>query len=205
MLKRIALALLCATAATSAAAADTDTKPVLAGIKECSTPPRVPDSGAVKLSFRVTETGAVEDVRVETSSGNADSDARAAKCVAGNTYHPATHNGVPVAAPMVFNYHWGRVEEMTGDKRAFAALERDADRRCHKLFPIDRRFDLPGQPITLVGIARLPSGEIQTKIIQSAGPKPDANAVKCMLEIVHDHDDLPATFVRTISIDWSHR
>ena len=201
MLKRIALALLCA---TGVARADTDTKPVLAGIKECDAP-RTPASGAVNLVFKVTEAGAVEDVRVEKSSGDAGADERAAKCVAAYTYRPATRNGVPVAAPTAFNYHWGYIPEMEGEAKAYAVLERDADHRCHKLYPIDRRFDLPGQPITLVAVARLTSGEIQTKIVQSAGPKPDTNAIKCMLEIVKDHADLPATFARTISVDWSHR
>jgi TonB family protein len=201
MLKRIALALLCA---TGVARADTDTKPVLAGIKECAAP-RTPASGAVSLVFKVTEAGTVEDVRVEKSSGDAGSDERAAKCVAGYTYHPATHNGVPVAAQTVFHYHWGYIPDMEGDAKAYAVLERDAEHRCHKLFPVDRRLDLPGQPITLVEVARLASGEVQTKIVQSAGPKADANAIKCMAEIVKDHTDLPATFARTLSIDWSHR
>jgi len=206
MLKRIALALLFASAvvATSAAAADVDTKPVLAGIKECDAP-RTPASGAVDLIFTVTETGTVTDVRVTKSSGDEGSDARAAKCVAAYSYHPATRNGVAVAAQTVFKYHWGYIPEMEGEHKAFAVLERDADRRCHKLYPIDRRFDLPGQPITLIAVARLASGEIQTKIMQSAGPKPDAQAAKCVLEIIKDHDDLPATFVRTLSINWSHR
>jgi len=206
MLKRIALALLCASAvvATSAAAADVDTKPTVALYKECS----VPHGSApveVTVRFKVTETGAIEDMTVVKSSGDTSVDERVAKCVASFTYKPATHNGVPVAAYTTHDYRSADIRDMTGAHHAFAGFERDIDRRCHKLYPIDRRLDLAGQPITLVAVARLASGEIQTKIMQSAGSKPDAQAVKCVLEIIKDHDDLPATFVRTFSINWAHR
>jgi TonB family protein len=203
MLNRMTLALACAIVAAGAAYADTDTKPVLTGLKECD-PPRVPEGGQVKLAFKVTETGAVVDVKIAVSSGDAGSDERAAKCVAKYIYTPATHNGVAVAAFTTFDYHWGRLADMTGERKAFARLERDADRRCQRLYPIDKHFDLTGQPITLVAVARLPSGEVQTKIVQSAGSKADANATKCVVHLIADHEDLPAVFTRTISVDWSH-
>jgi TonB family protein len=203
MLKRVSLALACAAVFTTAALADTS--PVMAGLRECDLP-TVPEGGHVRFEFKVSAAGVVSDVKVLESSGNAGSDARAAKCVASYTWKPATHDGQPVDGIGHYALNFGaRIQDLEGAERAFMLLERDADRRCHKLFPIDRRFDLPGQPITLVAVARLASGEVQTKIMQSAGAKADANATKCMLQLVGDRTDLPTTFVRTFSVDWSHR
>lgn len=207
MLKTISYALAGALlVAANAAAADVDTKPQFAGLKECDAP-TVPSEGHAKFEFKVTAAGTVEDMKVVQSSGNPDSDAKAAKCVAGYTFKPATHNGVPVDGVGHFSFNFGtRIADMEdGPRKAFHVLERDADRRCQKLYPINVKFDLTGQPISLVTIARLKSGEIQTKIMQSAGETADAHAVKCLTELVRGHDDLPAEFVRTISIDWSHR
>ena len=189
-----------------AAAADSDTRPEFAGIRECDGP-KNPTDGHIRFVFKVTAAGAIEDVRVEQSSGDPEADAKATKCAAGLIFKPATHNGVPVDGIAHFNYNFGtRITDMAeGPRKAFHVLERDADRRCQKLYPINIRFDLTGQPITLVTVARLKSGEIQTKITQSAGETADANAVKCITQMVREHDDLPAEFVRTISVDWSHR
>ena len=202
MLKRIALALLCLTGTANAAA---DTAPILVGIKECDVAEGTTGPLEVTIRFKVTETGALEDFSVVKSSGNPALDARIITCTAGFTYKPATHDGVAVSAYAERNYNSSYVPDLTGEQRAFAKLEEDADARCRGLFPIDRRFDLRGNAITLVGVARLPSGEVQTKIMQSAGPKPDANAVKCLLKLVPQHIDLPAAFVRMIAVDWSHR
>jgi TonB family protein len=204
MLKRVLPALLGAALLTGAALADTP--PTLGGIKECDGP-RLPEGGHTTVGFKVTAAGAAEDFKVIESSGNTDSDERVVKCVAGYSWKPATHDGVAVDGTTTFTFNFGqRIADMEdGPRKAFHVLERDADRRCRKLYPIDPRFDLGGQPITLVAVARLKSGEIVTKVMQSAGAKADAKAVKCVTELVKGHDDLPAEFVRTISVDWSHR
>lgn len=206
MLKRMCLALACAGVFVTGAAL-ADTHPKLAGIKECDNAPHSPKDGLVKLLVKVTAAGTVEDVSVAESSGDAAADQRAAKCVAAYSWTPATHNGTPVDGVVHFTYGIGApLNEMAeGPRKAFHVLERDADRRCPKLFPIDPRVDLGNQPITLVTVARLKSGEIQTKVMQSAGEKADANAVKCVTKLVAEHDDLPAEFARTIAVNWSHR
>ncbi len=201
MLKR---ALLAAAFAAGAAQAETDTTPMLQTIRECPQPPLVGRQEA-KVAFTVTETGAIADMHVVESSGSAEADERVMKCVAGYSYRPATHNGVPVSAPEHFDFRWGRLQDLEGERHAYAALEYDADRRCHKLYPIDRRFFSGSQPISLVIISRQDAGEVQTSIAQSAGEKADKNAVTCLKDIVKDHSDLPASFARTIAIDWSHR
>jgi len=205
MLKRSLFACVLAPLAMAAAYADTDTKPMLSAMHECTTPPPPVGRQQATVGFTITETGAITDMHIVESSDNADADERVMKCVAQNTFRPATHNGVPVAAPYRFPYHWGRLQDLTGDKHAFAALEHDADHRCHKLYPIDRRFFVPTQPITLVVISRQEPGNVQMAIAQSAGDKADKNAIRCLQDILKDHDDLPAQFARTISIDWSHR
>ena len=203
MLKR---ALLAFVLAAGAAHADTvtDTKPMLQGIHECDRPGPI-DKLEVKLAFTVTETGAITDMHVVESNGSADADARVMKCVALYTYKPATHNGVPVAAPTTFIFHSALLQEMEGDRKAFARLESDADRRCHKLYPIDRRLTYLAQPISLVVVSRSASGDVQMTITQSAGEKLDRNAMACLKDIMKGHDDLPAAFSRVIAVDWSHR
>ncbi|GAA0566943.1 TonB family protein [Rhizomicrobium electricum] len=205
MNKRIWLALAC-TSILASGAALADTHPRLAGIKECDAP-NSPADGHVRFLVKVSATGVVEDVQVAESSGDASSDRRAAKCVAGYSWTPATHNGEAVEGVAHFTFNFGvRVGDLAdGPRKAFHVLERDADRRCRKLYPIDPRLDIGGQPITLVAVARLKDGEIQTKVMQSAGEKADAAAVKCVTKLVADHDDLPAEFARTIAVDWSHR
>jgi TonB family protein len=207
MLKQSLLALACTgVLVTGAALADTDTHPHLAGIKACDAP-RTPEDGHVKLLIKVSATGAVEDVQVEQSSGNEASDQRAAKCAAGYSWTPATHNGVAVAGVVHFSFNFdARISDLPdGPRKAFHVLERDADTRCRRLYPIDPRTDLGSQPITLVAVARLKDGEIQTKVMQSAGERADAAAVKCVTKLVAEHDDLPAEFARTIAVDWSHK
>lgn len=207
MLKQTLVALACSgVLLTGAALADTDMHPHLAGIKACDAP-RTPADGHVKLLIKVSATGAVEDVQVEETSGNETSDRQAAKCAAGYTWTPASHNGVAVAGVVHFSYNFGgRISDLPdGPRKAFHVLERDADFRCRRLYPIDPRTDIGNQPITLVTVVRLKSGEIQTKVMQSAGERADANAVKCVTKLVAEHDDLPAEFARTIAVDWSHR
>ena len=203
MLKRTLLAF---ALAAGAAHADTvtDTAPMLQGIHECDRPGPI-DKLEVKLAFTVTETGAITDMHVVASNGSADDNARVMKCVALYTYKPATHNGVPVARSTKFIFHSAPIEEMEGDHRAFALLERDADRRCHKLYPIDRKLTYLAQPISLVVVNRSASGDVEMTISQSAGEKMDKNAMACLKDILKDHDDLPATFSRVIAVDWSHR
>jgi TonB family protein len=201
MLKRLLFAVLCA---TGAARADTDTPPVLNAIPPC-VDPRMDASQSVKLSYRITETGVVENITITQSSGDPRVDERVVACVAHWTYRPATHNGVAVAVPKIFTYHGARIEDLTGDRKAFADLERDADKRCQKLYPVKREFLDTAHTLSLVAIARLPSGEVQTTIEGSAGERADKNAMACLKDIVKNHDDLPATFKRTIAVDWSHR
>ena len=201
MLKR---ALIAFVLPAGAAHADTYTAPMLQAIHEC-TPPGFADPQDVKLAFTVTETGAITDMHVVHSSGNADADERVMACVAQYTFKPATHNGVPVARPDDFIFHWARVADLEGDDKAFARLERDVDRRCHKLYPIDRNlYDLT-QPISLVVVSRDATGEVKMAVSQSAGEKADRNAIACLKDILKDHDDLPVAFSRGVAIDWSHR
>jgi len=201
MLKRAFIVLVLT---AGAAQADTDTRPMLQAIHEC-TPPGYADHQEVKVAFTVTETGAITDMHVVQSSGNADVDEHVMNCVALYTYKPATHNGVPVSSPENFNFHWDRVADLEGDARAFARLERDVDRRCHKLYPIDRNlYDLT-QPISLVVVSRDATGEVKMAVTQSAGEKADRNAIACLKDILKDHDDLPMAFSRGVAIDWSHR
>ena len=201
MLKRLLFAVLCA---TGAARADTDTLPVVNAIPPCFHP-HMDSSQSVKLSYRITETGTVENIEVVRSSGDPHVDEGVVAFVAQWTYKPATHNGVPVAFTKKTDYHGGRIEEMTGDRKAFAALERDADKRCQKLFPVNYNFMDTTHTLSLVTVARLPSGEVQTTITGSAGERADKNAMACLKTIVKEHDDLPAVFTRTIAVDWSHR
>lgn len=201
MLKRLMVACLCL---TGAARADTDTPPVLTGIHECRLP-RLGEVQSVKLAFLVTETGTVEDVNVVQTSGNPQGDRIAAECIAGWTYKPATHNGVPVSRAVVYTYHWGAIVDMTGDEKAFAELERDVDRRCPELYPVNRAFLATRYAVTMVTLARLPSGELQTAIVGSAGETADKQAVACVKDLVTEsgHADLPAVFSRTLTIKWS--
>lgn len=201
MLKRVLFACLLA---MGAAHAGTDTRPVLIGWHDC-TMPRTGDPKKIKLAIEITETGKVQNVRVVETSGDSHVDELAANCVSGWTYKPATHDGVPVAHKMTTEYHWGRVEDLEGNAKAFAKLERDADRRCHRLYPVNASFLPPGQAVSLVSVARLPSGEVQTTIAGSAGETADKHAVDCLLDLVKDHDDLPPVFARTIAVDWSHK
>jgi TonB family protein len=201
MLKRLLFAVLCV---TGVARADTDTPPVVNAIAPC-VDPKMDASQSAKLSYRITETGTVENIKILQSSGDPRTDERIVACVAGWTYKPATHNGVPVAFTKTTDYHGGRIQEMTGDRRAFADLERDADRRCQKLYPVNRKFMDTTHPLSLVTVTRLQSGEVQTTITGSAGERADKNAMACLKEIVKDHEDLPAVFTRTIAVDWSHR
>jgi TonB family protein len=208
MNKRTWLALACTSIlASGAALADTDTHPRLAGIKECDNAPQSPKGGHVRLLVKVTAAGAVDGITVAETSGDADADERAAKCVAKYSWTPATHNGVAVDGVARFTYGFGvQISDLAdGPRKAFHLLERDADRRCRKLYPLDPRIDLGSQTTTLVTVARLKDGEIQTKVMQSAGEKADANAVKCVTKLVQEHDDLPAEFVRTIGVTWEHR
>lgn len=199
MLKKLFLtALLLSTSAYAA-----DTRPTLATIKEC-TPPKGSDPIAVKVGFTVQPDGKLTDMHVITSSGNTDVDEHVMKCVAGYVFKPATHDGVAVAAPDTFEFHQARLEDMTGDRYAFGKLERDADRRCHKLFPINRNF-LTGNTISLVGVHRKEGGAYQLAILQSANATLDEKAIACLNKILPDHEELPATFTRAISVDWSHR
>ena len=200
MFKRTLFA--CVFAAGAAHAADTP--PMLSEMKECPQPPLVGRQEA-KVAFTVTEAGAITDMHVVESSGSADADERVMKCVASYSFRPATHDGVAVAAPYHFPYHWGRLQDMEGEQHAYAELERDADHRCHKLYPLDRRFFSETQPISLVVISRQEQGDVQMAISQSAGEKADRNAIRCLQDILKAHDDLPAQFARTISINWSHR
>jgi len=200
MLKRTLLAFVLA---AGAAHAEADTKPMLQGIHECD-PPGLADNQEVKLAFTVTESGAITDMHVVQSSGSADADERVMKCVARYTYKPATHNGVPVAHPTDFIFHWARAADLEGVRKAFALLERDADRRCHKLYPIDRKLTALTQPISLIVVSRNEAGEVQTIVSQSASERADKNAMACLKDILRDHHDLPATFSRGIAVDWSH-
>jgi len=200
MLKRI----LFASVLVAGAARAEDTKPVLQGISECNISHH--NIKEVKLAFTVSTTGTVQDIQVEQSSGNAGADEEVAKCVSRYTYKPATHNGVPVTHPESYTFHQAYIPEMEdGDHKAFAKLERDADRRCHKLFPIDRRFFTGSQPISLVDVTRQNGGEPQLTIRQSAGETADRNAIACLKKILPDHEDLPANFSRGIAVDWAHR
>lgn len=200
MLKRLLFAILCATGAARAE----NTPAVVSAMPSCIDP-RMEASQSVKLTYRVTETGTVEDVKVVQSSGDPRVDERVVACVSGWTYKPATRDGVPVAVSRTTSYHGGRIEDMSGDRKAFADLERDADKRCQKLYPVRREFLDTSHLLSLVIVARLPSGDVQTAIAGSAGERADKNAMACLKDIVKDHEDLPASFTRTIAVDWSHR
>lgn len=198
MLKRTLFAVL-----ITACAAHADSVPILQHTQECNPPGRAQQE--VRLEFTITETGAVANPHIVQSSGNAEADAYVLQCFANHVYKPATHNDVPVAFAAHDSFMWGvRVEEMTGERRAIAKLERDADYRCRKLYPMDRRF-LTTEHISLVVLSRKEGGEIQMAVTQSAGERADKNAVACLKEILKDHDDLPATFAEGITINWSHR
>ncbi|NIK88320.1 TonB family protein [Rhizomicrobium palustre] len=199
MLKRILMASLLMAGAAHAA----DTRPVLLSIKECGMH-KYNEPLEAKLGFTVTATGAVTDMHVLKSSGNATFDEQVARCVSGYTYKPASHDGVPVAAPDTFNFHQAEVRDLEGDSKAFSDLERDADKRCHKLYPPDRKFMGP-QTISIVVVSRKNGGEVETKVMQSAGEKADRNAEICLKKLVADHEELPTTFSRGIAVDWSHR
>ena len=203
MLKRTLFACLLAPLALAAAQADT-TPPMLSGMKECASPPTRIDSEA-KVGFTVSESGVISDMHIITSSGDADTDQKVMRCVSAFTFRPATRDGVAVAAPHVFSYHSARLQDLKGEPHAFADLEHDADRRCHKLYPIDRRFFDTTHPISLVVVSRQEPGKVQMGIVQSAGEKADRNAMRCLQDLLSDHDDLPAQFARTFSIDWTHR
>jgi TonB family protein len=200
MLKRVLLASVLAAGAAHAE----DTKPMLQSISECDMPYHF-EPQEVKLAFTVTETGTVADIRVVQSSGNAEADERVEKCVSKYTYKPATHDGAPVAHPETFTFHSALIEDIEGERKAYALLERDADRRCHKLYPIDRNFFDSTRPISLVVVTRQTPGEVQMTVTQSAGEKADRNAIACLKELLKDHNDLPASFSRAIAIDWLHR
>ncbi|MDR3526861.1 MAG: TonB family protein [Rhizomicrobium sp.] len=199
MLKRTLFACLLATGAAQAA----DTPPMLLGHHECIAPPQVGRQEA-KVGFTITESGAITDMHIIESSGSADADARVMKCIEGYSYKPATHNGIAVAAPFHENYRWARLRDMEGDRHAFGEFERDIDHRCHKLYPVDRRFFVASQPLSLVNVTRLEGGEVHTSIVQSAGEKADKNAIRCIEDILKDHSDLPAVFSRSFQIDWWH-
>jgi protein TonB len=62
--------------------------------------------GNTILDFVVTEKGAVADVRVTKSSGNADLDDAAASCVSQWVYKPATQDGKPFAEPWRATVQW---------------------------------------------------------------------------------------------------
>lgn len=198
MLKHILLASVFLAGAAHAA----DTRPMLAAIKECATPSH--HTVEAKVGFIVAADGTLADLHVIDSSGDADIDERIVKCVSGYTFKPATHNGMPVAAPDTFLFRQARVEDLSGDRYAFAKLERDADYRCHKLFPIDRNA-LSGNKISLVGVHRAENGPYQLAILQSAGEKADKQALACLKTILASHEELPASFTRGISVDWGHR
>ena len=200
MLKRTLLA--CALAAGAAHAADT--RPMVSEIRDCAGPPLVGRQEA-KVAFTITESGAIADMHVVESSGSTAVDEIVMKCVAGFSFRPATHDGVAVAAPFHYNYRWAKLEQMEGARHAFAEFERDADHRCYRLYPVDKRFFNFAHPISLVLISRTEPGDVQMAVTQSAGDKADHNAIHCLSDILKDHDDLPAQFAREISIDWTHR
>jgi TonB family protein len=62
--------------------------------------------GTTTLAFTVTEQGAVADVRVAKSSGNADLDNAAAACAAQWRYKPARPDGKPAAVPWSATVQW---------------------------------------------------------------------------------------------------
>ncbi|HTU00025.1 MAG TPA: energy transducer TonB [Rhizomicrobium sp.] len=57
----------------------------------------------VHVTFQVAADGTVNDVVVDTSSGNASLDAYTVRCVSGWRYEPATKDGQPVAVPWSAN------------------------------------------------------------------------------------------------------
>jgi len=59
--------------------------------------------GEIGLAFTIGTDGTTSDVRVITSSGNADLDQAAVSCVATWLYRPAMQNGEPVAVPWKVN------------------------------------------------------------------------------------------------------
>jgi TonB family protein len=189
MLKYVLLASVCL---MGAAWAESDTAPVLTGYKECS--------------MRITAEGTVAGAEIVESSGDTKYDQAAVECVSRWTYKPATHDGKPVEHQVVFAFGT-HLEGSPEDHKPFNSLKRDIDRRCHKLYPV-KPYDLkPGHNISLVTVARLPSGEIQAQVTQSAGERPDKQAVACVKALIADpdHADLPPTFAHTFEVRWEQR
>lgn len=199
-------ALLAGVCLMGAASADADTVPVLNGFKECSLP-RVSDAERLRYSMRITAEGKVADAKIVQSSGDAHYDEAVLACISSWTYKPATHNGQPVeyvAANRTFVMVWENDEKA---HQPIGRLKYDIDHRCHKLYPV-KAYDLkPGHNIALVNVTRLPSGEVQTEVTQSAGTKADKQAVTCIKALVADpdHADLPSTFSHTFEVRWEQR
>jgi len=62
--------------------------------------------GTTSLKFTITDTGEVENISVENSSGDVELDRAAKFCASNWRYHPARQNGVPIAAPWKADVVW---------------------------------------------------------------------------------------------------
>lgn len=62
--------------------------------------------GSAVLEFTVATDGSTKDVKIRSSSGNADLDAASLACVATWRYRPATRDGAPIEAPWQAKVMW---------------------------------------------------------------------------------------------------
>jgi TonB family protein len=64
------------------------------------------EGGMNLFQLRLSDTGAVSSVELERTSGSAELDALALKCVPGVRFQPATRDGKPVASVIQFPFKW---------------------------------------------------------------------------------------------------
>ena len=144
----------CLCAAAAPQSAQPSDRPDAPAAKPASVPPRLrefrecinhypdteymdPNGGTTNLSIGITKSGAVEDIRVEKSSGWPGLDHDAIGCVARWRYFPALDSGEPVATRLPVDINWQIGDEATRRQRnhdASAVASPDAD-VCFSRYP----------------------------------------------------------------------
>ena len=154
--------------------------------------------GVTLLEFTVTQEGAVADLKVGKSSGNADLDKAAIACASKWRYKPATLDGKAVASPWKANVDWRimpsfGVTMMLAECMYLAAPNRDWLRS----FDTDTSLSFRVQPDGAIADVKITNSSGNTEL--------DALAMKCLSLWRYDtsllilpHDGVPGHF----NLNW---
>ncbi|MDR3525879.1 MAG: TonB family protein [Rhizomicrobium sp.] len=179
--------LIAAQAASAPGAKPTSVPPRLRDFRECinhypDTEYMDPNGGTTKLSISITKSGAVEDIRVEKSSGWAGLDHDAISCVAQWRYFPALDSGEPVATRWPVDINWQIGDEATRRRRnhdASAVASPDAD-ICFSRYPKSAHdAGIEGSVVIAFQIDTLGRVLNPTVAVSSGNADLDAASVEC--------------------------